>query len=165
MFDFFKLLQEHDPSFVMLLLTKDDPDIVRKEIEDAGVPPDKVFITYAERKHLPEYLCLSTCSIFFIKNTFSKMASSPTKHAELMGVGIPVICNDIGDTGKIISQTQTGLVVDRFNSKEYLEVINRVDTVLAINKVQIRNAAFQFFDLSNGVNKYLNIYKRILDVK
>ena len=163
MFDFLKLLLEHDPLFVMLLLTKDDPNKVRKEMEEAGVPVDKVFITYAERKRLPEYLCLSTCSIFFIRNTFSKMASSPTKHAELMGAGVPVICNDIGDTGKIINETKTGLIVHQFCTDEYLEVIHKLDDLLAITKEQIRNSAYRFFDLSNGVTKYQDIYRRILN--
>jgi len=41
---------------------------------------------------------LSNASLFFIKPVWSKKASSPTKLAELMGLGIPVFSNSgVGD--------------------------------------------------------------------
>jgi glycosyltransferase involved in cell wall biosynthesis len=101
MFHFFALLLKQDVEWVMLFLTKDDPDLVKIQAAAVGIPSHKIFVTYSSRKVLPLYLAMCSCSVFFIRNTFSKIASSPTKHGELMGMGIPVICNDIGDTGKI----------------------------------------------------------------
>ena len=99
MFSFVKCLLEQYPDFVMLVLTKDEPAWVRSEALQQGIPADKLIITTAPREKMPLYISLSDCSIFFIRPTYSKKASSPTKHAELMGMGVPVICNDIGDTG------------------------------------------------------------------
>jgi glycosyltransferase involved in cell wall biosynthesis len=161
MFSFYKRLLQMYPSFIMLFLTKDDPSKVFSEVSSAGIPSNKIIITYSERKDLPVYLSLCDCSIFFIRPTYSKIASSPTKHGELMGMGIPVICNDIGDTGNIIRKTNTGVIVDSFNDHEYDRVINSFPDLLSMGKKNIRQAAFEYFDLEKGITKYSDVYKRV----
>lgn len=163
MFSFFNRLLIKHPEFILLILTKDDPDRVRKEAADTGVPVDKIRVFYAGRNELPDYISLSDCSIFFIRPTYSKIASSPTKHAELMGMGIPVICNDIGDTGRVIEETQSGLVVKEFSIAEYDRIVGKMDELLAISKEHIRRAAFKYFDLEKGASNYLQVYKKILN--
>lgn len=162
MFSFYKQLLEKYPSFVMLFLTKDDPAKVLAVSHAAGIPDNKIIVTYTDRNKLPEYLSISDFSIFFIRPTYSKIASSPTKHAELMGMGIPVICNDIGDTGTIVRNTKSGLIIEQFSEQGYEYIINRLPELLAIEKKHIREAAFQYFDLGTGVAKYLEIYKRVI---
>jgi len=162
MFRFFYLLQQQSPEYVMLLLTKDDPEQVRKEAAETGIPSDKLFITYSDRKGLPAYLALSNASVFFIRNTFSKTASSPTKHAELMGMGIPVICNSIGDTGNIITQTKTGILVNTFDTGSLQEVLQQMNDVECLDKSYIRSCAKAIFDLQAGAETYLRLYKRML---
>ena len=111
---------------------------------------------------MPDYISLSDCSIFFIRPTYSKIASSPTKHAELMGMGIPVICNNIGDTGAIIEETKTGLVVNEFVNQEYDRIIDQMDQLISIPRKSIRDAAFRYFDLEQGAGEYLKVYRKIL---
>lgn len=162
MFAFLRRLLLRYPEFVMLVLTKDDPGRVKKQAAEAGVPADKIRVLYAGRNELPDYISLSDCSIFFIRPTYSKIASSPTKHAELMGMGVPVICNDIGDTGRVIGESQTGLVVKDFTDAEYDRIISRTNELLTMSKENIRKAALKYFDLEKGAGDYLQIYKRIL---
>ncbi len=161
MFSFYKRLLQQYPSFLMLFLTKDDPSKVLSEALSAGIPKDKIIVTYSERKELPIYLSLCDCSIFFIRPTYSKIASSPTKHGELMGMGIPIVCNDIGDTGNIILKTNTGIIIDGFNDHEYDQAINKFPGLLSIDKKIIRQAAFKYFDLAEGIFKYSEVYKRV----
>jgi glycosyltransferase involved in cell wall biosynthesis len=159
---FFKTLIETYPSYVMLVLTKDDADKLRNEAADLGIPGNQLVITYSDRKRLPLFMALANFSIFFIRNSFSKMASSPTKHAELMGMGIPVVCNDIGDTGTIIRETKTGIVVNEFD-KAFLEgAVKEIHQLEQLNKEHIRNCAAHFFDLEVGAGKYLGLYKAMI---
>jgi glycosyltransferase involved in cell wall biosynthesis len=159
---FFKTLIETYPSYVMLVLTKDDADKLRNEAADLGIPGNQLVITYSDRKRLPLFMALANFSIFFIRNSFSKMASSPTKHAELMGMGIPVVCNDIGDTGTIIRETKTGIVVNEFD-KAFLEgAVKEIHQLEQLNKEHIRNCAARFFDLEVGAGKYLGLYKAMI---
>jgi glycosyltransferase involved in cell wall biosynthesis len=162
MFRFFATLIKKDPAYVMLLLTKDDPARVEGEAQEAGIPKEKLFITYATRDKLPAYLSFCNSSIFFIRNTFSKMASSPTKHAELMGMGIPVVCNAIGDTGNIITATSTGLLLNDFNPSAMEEAVAKISELEKMDKAHIRQAAKNLFDLKAGSEKYAGLYNRII---
>lgn len=162
MFRFFKALHQKDDTYKMLILTKDDAQKVKNEALAAGISAECIVVTYAGRKALPLYLSLATCSIFFIRNSFSKMASSPTKLAELMGMGIPVICNDIGDTGNIIAKTRTGIVVNNFSDESIHLALSRFEIIGHADKAAIRQSAKEYFDLKTGVERYLNLYKSIL---
>jgi len=163
MFAFYKRFLLKEPELVMLILTKDDPSSVWAEVEARGIKKESVFIRYANRNEVPHFLSLSDYSIFFIKPTFSKTASSPTKHAELMSMGIPVICNDIGDTGNIISESGTGVVVNNFSDEAYDQAIQQLLTNSIPSRSAIRKAAFAYFDLKKGSADYAKLYKRILN--
>ena len=163
MFSFYKRLVLKHPEFVMLILTKDEKAKVMMEAVAEGIPSEKVFVSYARREEVPAYLGITDCSIFFIRPTFSKTASSPTKHAELMGMGIPVICNNIGDTGNIIEATKTGIVVNAFSDNDYDKAVEELPQLLDISKELIRHAAFEFFDLKMGAQKYAAFYSKILN--
>jgi glycosyltransferase involved in cell wall biosynthesis len=163
MFDFFALLSAKYPEYVMLVLTKDDPSVVKQEAQNSGVSPQKLFVTYSSRQQLPTYLGMCESSVFFIRPTFSKKASSPTKHAELMGMGIPVICNDIGDTGHIIHSTQTGIVINGFSREELSSAVDQYDELRGISKAAIRACAQELFDLEAGAEKYYQLYQTILE--
>jgi glycosyltransferase involved in cell wall biosynthesis len=162
MFAFFKLLKEKDSRYKMLFLTKDDAQKVINEGKEQGILKNDLIVTYSDRKSLPIFLALSQCSIFFIRNSFSKKASSPTKHGELMGMGIPVVCNDIGDLGKIITSTETGILVDPFDHISMQDAVEKVSDFEKSDRQQIREAAFDFFDLKEGCEKYAVIYSQIL---
>ena len=162
MFSFYKTLARKHPEFILMVITKDNPAFVKQEAQQYGIPAEKIRVFYSGRKELPDYLGLSDCSIFFIRPTYSKMATSPTKHGELMGMGVPVICNDIGDTGKLVEETHTGVVVKEFSDKEYENIADKIGDLLSLNREYIRSCAFNYFDLKKGVEKYLQVYKKII---
>jgi glycosyltransferase involved in cell wall biosynthesis len=163
MFHFYSALHKLDPKYVMLILTKDDPIKVSNIAKEAGVDPNLVFITYSNRLDLPLYLSMCNASVFFIRNSFSKSASSPTKHAELMGMGIPVICNDIGDTGNIIRQTGTGIVVNEFDDAILQQAAMQLPALEKIPRESIRSHAKKIFDLHEGAFLYEKLYNKILN--
>lgn len=162
MFRYFFLLYQSSPEYRMLVLTKDDPSIVMAEAVEQGCNPESLIVRYVPREEVPDYLAICDNSIFFIRNSFSKMASSPTKHAELMGMGLPVICNDIGDTGTIVRTTGTGWLVNEPYAFTSDEVAAIQDELKEIDKESIRLAAHQYFDLKVGSAAYLRIYQQLL---
>jgi glycosyltransferase involved in cell wall biosynthesis len=161
MFAFVRLLQKKQPDYFFLFLTKEDPKSVKTEAEKAGLDLRKLVVRFVNRPQIPAYAALSNVSLFFIRNTFSKIASSPTKHAELMGLGIPVVCNTIGDTGKIISSTKTGQLVDNFDESILRAAIDALPQTEAIDKAYIRKCAFHLFDLQIGIRRYFSLYNKI----
>lgn len=162
MFAFVKKLQALHPEYIFLFLTKDDAEKVKQAALQAGVLLDKLRVLYVTRAEMPAYIALSDCSLFFIRNTFSKTASSPTKHAELMGMGIPVICNTIGDTGYIIQKSKTGQLVETFDDDVFQKAINDLPTIERLDKDFIRQCGMDLFDLQIGIRQYSQLYQRII---
>jgi glycosyltransferase involved in cell wall biosynthesis len=82
-----------------------------------------------------------------------------------MGMGIPVVCNNIGDTGRIIQSTGTGVVVNAFTEATLEKAVAALPALEAIDKEAIRQAAFRYFDLERGAGHYQQVYERILGKK
>jgi len=113
---------------------------------------------------VPTLLSLSNYSLFFIKPCFSKLSSSPTKHGEIMAMGIPVITNSgVGDVKEIVEKYEAGFVLDGFSEAEMIKAINRViDPATKFNGNKIREGAAEFYSLDKTVQTYTQVYKKIL---
>jgi hypothetical protein len=121
-----------------------------------------IIVAPATRQQVPLFLSLSNWSVFFIKDAYSKKASSPTKQGEIMAMGIPIVCNDIGDTGKIVKVSNAGLGHSILFRKRFERNGKSVDTTEFSDKEKLRNAAFDFYDLNSGAQSYSAVYNNIL---
>lgn len=163
MLDFFKILQSRRPEALLLFITTDDAGVVYGETAARGIDPSLVRVRKANRDELPDLLSLSSASLFFIKQSFSKTASSPTKMGELMGMGIPLICNSgVGDVAKIMSDTRAGAVVDSFTGEAYNAIVERFDQLLSLPKKSIREGALRWYSLEEGTARYRDLYREVL---
>ena len=163
---FFKLLTQKYPRYKFLILTLDDPSLVYEKAKFLKIKEDRIIVRSSTRAELPNYMKLIKCSIFFIKSSFSKQASSPTKMGELMSMGVPVIANEgVGDSTEVIKRYKSGLLVDLKEENSMQKTIDQFDKLVSLNKREIRKGAIDFFSLEEGVNKYDSIYKKILDEK
>ena len=160
---FFKKLKTKFPDARFLFISGDEPSRVKRKASETGINPDDIIVAKASRENVPAYLSLSGASVFFIKPVFSKKASSPTKQAEIMSMGIPAICNSgVGDTDLIFSGNDAGLVLKNFSETEMERGVKELDKILQLDPVQIRNKAIRLFSLDDGVEKYHTIYSQIL---
>ncbi|MBW6480179.1 MAG: glycosyltransferase [Bacteroidales bacterium] len=159
---FFKKLKSRFPDARFLFISGDEPSHIKRKAGETGIDPDDIIVARASRENVPAYLSLSDASIFFIKPVFSKKASSPTKQAEIMSMGIPVICNSgVGDTDLIFAGNDVGLVLKDFSETVMERGIGELDGLLKLDPVQIRNKAIKLFNLDDGVEKYHSIYNTI----
>jgi glycosyltransferase involved in cell wall biosynthesis len=155
------LLQQPDARF--LFITPDDPQVIRQRADALGISGKKIDIRQAERKEVPLLLAQSQFSLFFIKPSFSKKASSPTKMGEVLAMGLPVICNSgVGDTDYIVRNYQAGAVTDALTDEAFDRVIARMDDLLQLPPEHYRKAALDYFDLQKGVELYDQVYRSVL---
>ena len=162
MLDFFKILKKSKADSVFLFISPSDPNFIMNLALKKGIDKGDIYIKFAPRKELPVLISVSSVSIFFIKNSFSKKASSPTKHAELMGLGIPVIANSgVGDVDNVILGTESVKVVNLSDPNPYQEICINIDKLLEIKKETIRKNGMKIFALEIGVNDYRKIYSRL----
>jgi len=166
MLDFFICLSQKKENAKFLIITPDDPESIYTISDAKKITREKLIIVEAKRKQVPLFLSLSDLAIYFIKPLYSKKASSPTKTAEIMGMGIPIITNTgIGDSDKIIHDSKAGLLINQFNDSEYFRVIDEIDVILKNDKEKIAKEAGNYFSLSKGVELYARVYEMLNDNK
>ena len=157
---FFKFLKENFPVVKFLILTPDDAEKVYQQAFSIGLDKNDFVIQFAQRKEVPQLMKASDVSISFIKPAYSKIASSPTKLGELLSMGIPVICNNIGDVAYIIDMSNGGFILNDFSEISFrfaLEYIHSLKYNLKINIESVRN----YYSLEQAIIKYDNVYKKI----
>ncbi|MEI2756039.1 MAG: glycosyltransferase [Chitinophagaceae bacterium] len=162
MLDFFKVLKQYVPTAKFLFITHDSRESIVSKAEAKGIHAIDIIVEQATRQQVPLFLSLSNWSVFFIKDAYSKKASSPTKQGEIMAMGIPIVCNDIGDTGNIVKISDAGLVVQSFLEKDLKDAVNQLVRLNFSDKEKLRKAAFDFYDLNNGAQNYSGVYNNIL---
>jgi glycosyltransferase involved in cell wall biosynthesis len=160
MLDFFKILRSKDPSWRFLIVSGETPQTIYSKASEKEIEQESLIITSCLHKEVPKYISLFDLSVFFIRPSFSKQASSPTKQGELMAMGIPIVCNaGVGDTDLVIDKYKAGAVMKDTNPSEY-EAFSF--PISAFNKEQTIIGAKEFYGLENGVNTYFSIYAAII---
>jgi glycosyltransferase involved in cell wall biosynthesis len=162
MLDFFScVLEQFDTAKFLFITTDSEKDIVEKA-QARGIRKDRLIICAASRKEVPLYLSLSALSIYFIRPTYSKKASSPTKTAEILGLGIPIVTNSgIGDSTELLEKSGIGLLVTDFSKETYTAIIKQFCLLLSVDKSRMIEASRQHFSLEKGVELYQSIYNKI----
>lgn len=164
MIHFFKIINDKIPSAKFLFISPNEHKAILHAAKKLGLPQNKLIIKKTKRNEVPTLLSFSKYSVFFIKSCYSKQSSSPTKHGEIMAMGIPVITNEgVGDVADIVATTHSGLLLKELNEKEFKVVADKIAQETTIDKSIIRNAAMEYYNLENAIKKYAEIYKEILE--
>jgi glycosyltransferase involved in cell wall biosynthesis len=164
MMRFFKHLVKRYPSAIFLFITREDPATIYKAADAYNVAHHRLRIRGAVREEIPALLSLSQTAVFFILPSFSKTASSPTKQGEIMGMGIPLICNSgVGDTDYVVNTYSSGISIDIKDPSAFEKVVAAFDELAALDPKRIREGAIDFYSLEKGISRYSEYYKRILN--
>ena len=158
MLEFFKVLSDKMDSH-FLIITKDSEELVHSAAAKYHVSLDKLTVISSSRAEMPYYISLSSASLFFIRPSFSKSASSPTKMGELLSMGVPIVTNaGVGDVDNIVENTKCGVVIPNFNEKEYQQAVSNLLENRNLYMSNTVAAASSYFSLEDGVEKYAKVY-------
>jgi glycosyltransferase involved in cell wall biosynthesis len=161
MLDFFCAYQKTFPKAKLLFITQDEHERIRRTADAKGIAAGTVLIRPGQRSEIPGLLSLAQHSIFFIRPTYSKMSSSPTKQGEIMSMGIPVICNaGVGDSDAIVQDYRSGILVHSFDKEAYEQGMQELLRT-SFDAQGIRRGAEEVFSLSRGVERYREVYGRL----
>lgn len=158
MLAYFFALKQEKPNAKFLFVTKDKPEHIQNMANKYGIAKQDLIFVTTTHAFVPLHIALFDFSIFFIRPTFSKKASSPTKQGEIMAMGVPVICNaGVGDTDEIIETYNAGIVLKSTNPKDFVLDIDQGK----FNNSDLINGAKAFFSLEKGANAYHSIYQKL----
>lgn len=162
---FFALAYQHDARFFFQVLTQDDPLLMQRALQASGVPMDAYDIRFVPPSQLSEVLIASDVGISFIRASYSKRASSPTKIGEYLAAGLPVIINTgIGDCDQMMKTQRLGIVLKDFSHNEYRRAADELGQLLDDPDIVGRCRAFAEQELSLtkvGGPRYTAVYERL----
>ncbi len=161
MLDFFAVYRGRHGDARLLIVTQDPPPPILAAAAARGISGESLAIRAATREQVPDLLAAADAGLFFIRPTPAKVASSPTKLAEMMALGLPIVANGgVGDVAEILAETGCGVAIDRFDAAAYSEAIDRLD-LLDLAPAQIRAAGLARFDVAEGIRRYDAIYRSL----
>jgi glycosyltransferase involved in cell wall biosynthesis len=163
MMKFCKNISDEVTNAKFLFISPHQHDIIYDKATQFGLENEKVIVKNAQRHEVPLLLSLSKYSVFFIKSCYSKQSSSPTKHGEIMAMGIPVITNSgVGDVAEIIEKCNSGFVLKKLDNENFIQY-SKIIATANFDTQKIRQGASEFYSLKNAVENYLAVYRDILE--
>ncbi len=169
MMRFFAQAHRQNSNTFTMILTQSDTGMVKQKLVSQGIAEQDFLVKKVLPGEVPKYLKAADAAISFIKECYSKQSSSPTKIAEYLASGLPVISNSgIGDVDALIRGERVGIILKGFTEKDYAEALTKIDDFLRNGNLNehCRTIAHQKFDVEQVAGKkYRRLYLRLLRAK
>ncbi len=166
MTEFLAVAQQQDPTTFSMVLTQSPRQIVIERLRRLGISDADFLVSKVSPQEVPRYLKAADFAISFIKACYSKQSSSPTKIAEYLAAGLPVVCNSgVGDLDQLIVESRTGALLREFTVPAYVAALEEIEDLRAEENLRdrLREIARREFDLTDvGGVRYQRLYKRLL---
>lgn len=167
MTDFLAVAHNQDPATFSMILTQSPREMVIERMSSRGIEQNNFSVAQVTPGEVPRYLRAADIAISFIKPCYSKQSSSPTKIAEYLASGLPVVCNTgVGDLDKLIEENRVGALLREFTPQAYLQALNEVNAMRGDETLaeRLRGVARQEFDLAGvGRTRYRRLYERLVN--
>ena len=165
MASFFEFSLRTRPDGVWLILTQSDPGLIYAELQALDVPPDRYRIYRVSPEDVGAYLAAADYAVSFIRASFSKISSSPTKIGEYLAAGLPTIVSaGVGDTDELLTRTDTGIVVHSHTEADYEASLDEIERLLGDDVTSGRCAQVAHAELSLegvGIPRYVELYNSV----
>jgi glycosyltransferase involved in cell wall biosynthesis len=153
------------PSTFTMILTQSRPQELMAEFDRLGLARDRYLIRQVPPGEISRCLKAADAALSFIKPSYSKQASSPTKIAEYLASGLPVVSNaGIGDLDQLFDGERVGVVVRQLDEPGYQSACQALDRMLDEPGIaeRCRRVAEEYFDLQSvGGVRYRRLYERL----
>ncbi|TIP05724.1 MAG: glycosyltransferase family 4 protein [Mesorhizobium sp.] len=161
---FLEVALRRAPDLKIELTSRDDPVRLRSALgaELAG----KITIGSAHPEEVPAILGRQFASVmFYAGGEVSELGRSPTRMAEVLGCGLPVVANEgVGDVARIIGEYRVGVLAGSAAPQAMEKAWEELQTLLVDPGLpaRCRAAAEAIFSLAVGTENYRRLYSEIL---
>ncbi|MEP6819469.1 MAG: glycosyltransferase [bacterium] len=166
MTEFLAVAHEQDLATFSMILTQSPRQAVIERMASLGINENDFFVNQITPEEVPRYLKAADIAISFIKPCYSKQSSSPTKIAEYLASGLPIVCNaGIGDLDKLIEENHIGALLHEFTPQAYLNALDEIEIMRGDANLaeRLRDVARQEFDLVRvGRTRYRRLYEQLM---
>ena len=162
----FKKLIKVKKNSKLIIINKNQHDYIKSCIHKENMKDLDIEVRSADYQDMTKEINAFDAGIFYIKPSFSKRSSSPTRLAEYLGCGKPCITNyGVGDTEYVISSGNVGVILKDFSDDSHISGIEELLTLVNDPEVSTRcvNISKKYYSLDKGVNEYNKLYSRMID--
>jgi glycosyltransferase involved in cell wall biosynthesis len=161
---FFRAAQERDSDIRLDIVTRDDERQIRSRLAAAGVHDARLTISSRSPAEVAAELRRMDALVMFFETGLAKLASCPTRMAEALGCGLPVIGNaGVGDVADIIISRRVGVIVSDPSPEAMATALAEIDALLADSDLgnRCRATAEELFSVETGAAAYDRLYAEI----
>ena len=143
------------------VFTRSDPKKIYEIANKIGIKHQYLDIGFCNRENLNFELNKLNALLFYLKPSFSLVASMPTKIGESLGCNVPIICNAFNkDIEEMMAEHDAGKLIKFKNTqKEAIETLHFIENYS--QKSNCRNLAISEFNLEEGAQRISNMYYKI----
>lgn len=158
----------HDPGALFKIVTRDDVGQVRGALDPMNELAERLSIGPRLPEEMPDAVRDHDLSVMFFTDGLSKLGSAPTRLAEVLGCGLPVVANEgVGDTADIIRDHNVGVIAEGPDPDQMQKAFEALQVLMQDPDlpVRCRATAEAVFSLDTGTVSYREIYASILAIR
>jgi glycosyltransferase involved in cell wall biosynthesis len=122
--------REHDARVYALVLTQGPAAPMVAELERAGFGAGDYRVMPADPQDVPRLLGAADVALSILRPSIARVASSPTKFAEYLAAGLPVLSGvGIGDLDAHIAEARVGVVLRSLDRAAYVDALGDLETL------------------------------------
>ncbi|WP_108483542.1 glycosyltransferase [Oceaniglobus ichthyenteri] len=158
-----------DPDARFEIVTRDDAQRVRAELDPTNELAGRLIIGPRPSKDMPDAVRGHDLSVmFYAGGEISELGRSPTRMAEVLGCGLPVVANEgVGDVADIVRKNNVGVIVEGASVQQMGTAFDALQNLMKDPDLpsRCRATAEAVFSLETGTQAYREIYASILNMK
>jgi len=162
---FFDAVARVAPQARFELISRDAPEAILSALDPSPAWRDRFLVESANPDQMPAIVQRHTASVMFFTGGLSKLGSSPTRMAEVLGCGRPVVANPgVGDVEQVISHHRVGVLARGATATEMDACVADLLALLKDPELskRCRRTAEELFSLETGTAAYRQLYADIL---
>jgi len=157
--------RENDARAYALVLTHGSAAPIIAELERQGFTANDYRVMRAEPADVPMLLGAADVALSLIRPSYARIASSPTKFAEYLAAGLPVISTTgIGDLDAHIEEGRAGVLLHSLDRQAYADALRAVEALRRDPDLgdRCRQEARMRYDLETvGGARYRRLYETL----
>lgn len=149
------------PNPRLLVLSGHSVAPLRAVLANAGAE-DEFIHRSVPRERVPGAVRCGQAGMFFYRGTRGTLGVAPTKLGEMLGLGLPMAGNPVGDVSDVLTE-DIGVTIDTFSDADLHVAAARL---FALSKdvdtaAKARAQAELWFSLERGIEAYADLYDRL----
>ena len=162
---FFILAAKRNPYVSFHVTTRDDPYKVREVIGGGEDLQARLTVLACSPESVHRVIQGQAASVmFYAGSDVSEMGRSPTRFAEILGCGLPVVTNQgVGDLAKIVGKYRVGVLINDPSQGELNAAWDDLMNLLGDPELgnRCRSVAENLFSLKAGAATYTTLYNHL----